>query len=50
MGIKDTTGYVRDGFVFTVACVEQGDGAMQRLAKSNVLVCGAGGIGVEIGM
>eukprot|EP00041_Stephanoeca_diplocostata_P036480 m.1334633 g.1334633 ORF g.1334633 m.1334633 type:complete len:1101 (-) comp24875_c1_seq8:1780-5082(-) len=25
-----------------------GDGAMQRLARSNVLVCGAGGTGVEI--
>lgn len=29
--------------------VRQGDGAMQRLAKSNVLVVGAGGLGIEIG-
>lgn len=27
----------------------QGDGAMQRLAKSNILVVGAGGLGIEIG-
>ena len=28
----------------------QGDGAMQRMARSSVLVSGLGGLGVEIGM